>query len=102
MKQAHFQESIRRAVLEVQSALKAHMTRRRALEVAPLPPSAPPPSSSSPDTLTSVSSEGLSEEREGGEGGEGSDVSSQVGVIQCALRAHQSRQMAMLDLTTNV
>ena len=106
MKQTHFQEALGRAVLQLQGALRAHMTRRRALEVAPLPPSAPPTSSSSsPDSLTSVSSEGLSEESERGEGGEGgeeSDLSARVEMIQSALRAYQSRRMAMLDLTTNV
>ena len=109
MRQTHFQEALGRAVLQLQGALRAHMTRRRALEVAPLPPSAPPTSSSSsPDSLTSVSSEGLSEESERGEGGEGgeggeeSDLSARVEMIQSALRAYQSRRMAMLDLTTNV
>ena len=103
MKQTHFQEALGRAVLQLQGALRAHMTRRRALEVAPLPPSAPPTSSSSsPDSLTSVSSEGLSEESERGEGGEESDLSARVEMIQSALRAYQSRRMAMLDLTTNV
>ena len=103
MRQTHFQEALGRAVLQLQGALRAHMTRRRALEVAPLPPSAPPTSSpSSPDSLTSVSSEGLSEESERGEGGEESDLSARVEMIQSALRAYQSRRMAMLDLTTNV
>ena len=118
MKQGIFQASLGRAVLDIQSALRGHVTRRRALEVALLPPSAP---SSSPDTLTSASSEGLSEEADsneeidggggsdggggksdGGGGGRESDVSAEVQVVQCALRAYQSRRMAMLDLTTYV
>ena len=98
LKQKQFQESLTRAVLDIQCALRAHATRRRALEVVPLPPS-------SPDSLTSVSSEGLSEEEveeeeEGGGDDVESDVSGEVEVIQCALRAHQSRRMAMLNLTT--
>jgi hypothetical protein len=97
-RQTKFQEATEQGILDIQSALRGHITRKRIL-------SSQPPSSSHTSTTTSIHSP-HSIEVGAGSVGMSSDVSDSessetcvaVDRIQAALRGHVARQMALHDL----
>ena len=93
-RQTKFHEATEQGILDIQSALRGHLTRKRIL-------SSQPPH----HTATHSSHTGLSEVEAGSvemssdvSDSESSETSLAVGRIQAALRGHVARQMVLHDL----
>ena len=90
-RQTKFHEATEQGVLDIQSALRGHLARKKMLSCQP-PPS---PSLNRPSI---VNGGGSVVELSDGSESDSSDTSLAVERIQAALRGHAARQMALQDL----
>ena len=89
-RQNKFHETTEQGILDIQSALRGHMTRRKMLSCQP------PPSLDHPPHVDE--GRGVVEYSNAGSDSDASDMSLAVETIQAAMRGHAARQMALQDL----
>ena len=89
-RQNKFHHATEQGILDIQSALRGHMTRKKMLTCQP-------PSSLDHPSLVDAG-RGVIEYSDSGSDSDGSDTSLAVETIQAAMRGHTARQMALQDL----
>jgi hypothetical protein len=97
-RQTKFQEATEQGILDIQSALRGHFTRKRILSSQPSSSSHATTSTQSPDSIevgVRIGSVGMSSDVSDSES---SETCVAVERIQAALRGHVARQMALHDL----
>lgn len=100
-KQERYQREAEEAIVDLQSALKAHLARKKVVSSVDPPPTSHPtsPALSTPALPESSGQPVEAEEEWHGEGSESSDAA--VELVQSALRGYLTRQMALQDLKKN-
>ena len=95
-RQTKFQEATEQGILDIQSALRGHITRRRMLSSQPSPHASATAGTHSLHSIeVGADSVGMSSDASDSES---SETCVAVERIQAALRGHVARQMALHDL----